>query len=70
MNVNSRGYIAKEALGSGVVNGLINGAFAWYLSRDKEQLLVWGEKGMVVDFLFTALILVFLLSLIVLLLLF
>ena len=68
MNVNSRGYIAKEALGSGVVNGLINGAFAWYLSRDKEQLLVWGEKGMVVDFLFTALILVFLLSLIVLLL--
>lgn len=63
---NQKAYIVKEALGSGVVNGLINGAFAWYLSREKDEITVWGEKGMVVDFLFTAMILVFLLSLIVL----
>ncbi|WP_372865345.1 hypothetical protein [Spongiibacter sp.] len=66
MSANSQHYIVKEALINGGINAVVNGAFAWYLSAGKPELAVWGQSGVLVDFLATAAILVFILSLIVL----
>ncbi len=66
MSPDSHSYIAKEALVNGVINGIVNGAFAWYLSAGKVALPVWGASGILVDFVATAAILVFILSVIVL----
>lgn len=66
MSTDSRRYIFKEASINGVINGCVNGAFAWYLSEEKPVLSVWTAQGVLVDFIATAVILVFILSLIVL----
>ena len=66
MTSDSRRHIYKEASTNGVINGCVNGAFAWYLSEEKPTLAVWGGQGVIVDFIATAAILVFILSLIVL----
>lgn len=66
MTTASPHYILKEASSNGVINACVNGGFAWYLSAEKTLLSVWGGQGVIVDFVATAAILVFLLSLIVL----
>lgn len=66
MSTASQGYIVKEASTNGVINAFMNGGFAWYLSAEKLSLPVWGGQGVIVDFIATAAILVFILSLIVL----
>lgn len=59
-------HIRKEAIGNATANGVINGGVAWYMSKNQDELFVWGAGGIVADFVYTTLILVFLLSLIVL----
>lgn len=59
-------YIFKTALHSGVTNSIVNGLFAWFLSGGKTYLPIYGGAGVLVDYLATTAILIFILTLIVL----
>ncbi|WP_373096746.1 hypothetical protein [Zhongshania sp.] len=61
-----RSYLIRESLVSGLSNAVINGGFAWYLSAGRDRLPILGGSGVLADFIATAVILVFVLSLIVL----
>jgi len=61
-----RSYLLRESLVSGLSNAVINGGFAWYLSAGRDRLPILGGNGVLADFIATAVILVFVLSLIVL----
>ena len=61
-----RSYLFRESMVSGLSNAVINGGFAWYLSAGRDRLPILGGHGVLVDFIATAVILVFVLSLIVL----
>ncbi|WP_320836776.1 hypothetical protein [Zhongshania sp.] len=61
-----RSYLLRESFVSGLSNAVINGGFAWYLSAGRDRLPILGGNGVLADFIATAVILVFVLSLIVL----
>ncbi len=58
-------HIRREIVSLSISNCLISGGSAWWLAKHRESVPVWGEDGLVVDFLATAFALVFIVSLIV-----
>lgn len=59
------GHLCREALNNGITNAFFNGLIAWWLVKHRESIPVWGGEGLAVDFVATAIILVFIVSLIV-----
>lgn len=59
------GHVRREALSNGITNAVFNGLIAWWLVKHREFIPVWGGEGLAVDFVATAIILVFIVSLIV-----
>lgn len=58
-------HVRREALTNGITNAVFNGLIAWWLVRHRDSIPVWGDEGLAVDFIATAIILVFIVSLIV-----
>jgi len=63
MNKTFSAFLYREQLASFIVNAVLNGGFAWWLTHG-EMLMLWnGEGAMGPDLLATSLLLAYLLSL-------
>lgn len=65
MSQNFASHVRREAISNGITNAFFNGVIAWYLVKHRESIPVWGGEGLAMDFTATAIILVFIVSLIV-----
>lgn len=59
------GHVSREAIVNGITNCLFNGLIAWWLVKQRALIPVWGGEGLALDFVATAIALVFIVSLIV-----